>query len=543
MKEALDGDLERQDLLVETAGNAQGHVTAARSLVEGFEGGLDGVAGAAGVHRSATGELVDGVIAAHEFAEPQADEIAEILDPGKLREGAVAEDHLAMVVDNDLGDGIGVEQQRHKRGLAKALKVGGGFQKRGPLDRGELGFGVEGVAHGWIGGLRLTITDLALDCPAGVAQGCASVVLKEHHGPEARFRWSRRADGGGLAPMPPDPFRVAMIGCGKRAQAMARGLTAEPRCQVVALTDLKQEAAAGLDQSFGFGAAVFTDHRRMLAEVKPDVVVASLWTPLHLPVFRDCAEAGVKAVLSEKPMAPTWGEALEMARIAESSGCRLTFCHQRRFCEGNRAVRRLLAEGRFGKILAMDLYSPCCLLDCGTHTFDQALSFNNESPAKWVHAAVDASEVKLQFGVPAEKMLSALVVFENGVRAWMQSLGPDRDMPTGLRIHATNGLLEVGWDGQIGRAHVFDDPAWRPPELPAPEQDAAMAGVVRDTIDGLATGKEPELSHQKALRATEIIFACYESAATHRRVELPLTRTDNAFTTVFGERAPGASGA
>ncbi|MDH7569769.1 MAG: Gfo/Idh/MocA family oxidoreductase, partial [Armatimonadota bacterium] len=102
-------------------------------------------------------------------------------------------------------------------------------------------------------------------------------------------------------------YCVAMIGCGKRGRAHALGLQADLRCRVTALADANLEAAQALNHDFGFGAKTYTDYREMLAAEKPEVVVSCLWTPLHLPVFRDCVAAGVRAVLSEKPMAPTWG--------------------------------------------------------------------------------------------------------------------------------------------------------------------------------------------------------------------------------------------
>ena len=37
----------------------------------------------------------------------------------------------------------------------------------------------------------------------------------------------------------------------------------------------------------------------------------------------------------------------------------------------------------------------------------------------------------------------------------------------------------------------------------------------------------PELDGKRALQATEIIFACYESSRRHARIDLPLTIDDN----------------
>jgi predicted dehydrogenase len=328
-----------------------------------------------------------------------------------------------------------------------------------------------------------------------------------------------------------DLLRTAFIGCGKRARAHAVGVVADPRLQVVGVTDINAAAAEAMKADFKFdAAAVFTDHPAMLRDLKPDVVITSLWTPLHLPVFRDCVAAGVRAVLSEKPMAPTWGESLEMAKLAETSGCQLTFCHQRRFARGNQVVRQLIAAGRIGAIQRMDLYSPPNLLDCGTHSIDQAMSFNSESPVKWVLGQVDTSKLLNWFDVQAEGMFVGTLVFANGVRASIQTGGPDADLPTGVRVIGSEGFIEVLWDGEIQKAIRYAEPGWLAPTLEPEHKDEHMIAYVRDAVDALIHKREPELSYKKALRATEAIFAFYESVRRHQRVELPLTGVlDNPF--------------
>ena len=321
--------------------------------------------------------------------------------------------------------------------------------------------------------------------------------------------------------MPSVTYRTAFIGCGKRAHEHAVGVKADDRCQVVALADISVESAAALNDAFGFGAAVYSDYREMLAEAKPDVVVLCLWTPLHLPVFRACVEAGAKAVLSEKPMAAEWGECLEMARLAEEAGCQLTFSLQRRCAEGNKTVRRIIREGKLGTLRHMDLYSPPNLLDCGIHTFDQAMSFMDETPAKWVLGAVDVSETYNWFNVPSESVAAGRVVFENGVRANIQAGGPDMDIWGGVRVVGSEGFLEVMWDGELRGGAIYAEPDWRPEVQVTPGAEQ-MKGMVRHAIDCLASGEEPEVSHRKALRASEIIFAFYESVRRNARVSLPV---------------------
>jgi Predicted dehydrogenases and related proteins len=325
-------------------------------------------------------------------------------------------------------------------------------------------------------------------------------------------------------------IKVAIIGCGHRGDAHAAAWKTEDRCRMVGLADIKPEAIAKLKaaREVDAGVAEYEDYRVMLEKEKPDIVSVCLWTGLHLPVIRDCLQAdGVRAVFAEKPMAPTWAECREIGRLAEESGRQLTFCHQRRFASGNQLVRKWVAEGKFGEIKRMDLYSPRHLLDCGTHTFDQAMSFNGESPAKWVLGAVDTSETFAYFAVEAEIMATGTVVFENGVRATIQVGGPDMDMGSGVRLHGTDGFVEVDWDGNFRKGAVFSDPSWSPPVREKDGMNVQMARVVANVVDCLLSGEEPELSYPKALRAGEVIFAFYESVRRRARVELPLTGVDD----------------
>lgn len=210
-----------------------------------------------------------------------------------------------------------------------------------------------------------------------------------------------------------------------------------------------------------------------------------------------------------------------MALLADESGCLLTFSHRRRFASGNILARKLIASGRFGAIQRMDLHSFKHLLDCGTHTVDQALSFNGETPARWVQGAVDISETVEWFNVRAENMALGFIHFENGVQATLRFGAQDMDMWAGVCALGEDGFIEVGWDGDFRRCVVYSEPGWTPPateSLPGEQ----MVGVIKNAVDCLESGEEPELSYRKALRASEILFGLYESARRRTRIVLPI---------------------
>ena len=66
-------------------------------------------------------------------------------------------------------------------------------------------------------------------------------------------------------------------------------------------------------------------------------------------------------------------------------------------------------------------------------------------------------------------------------------------------------------------------PEINPVDLPGRE----TALYILDAIEWLETGKESRTSSRKALQATELIFATYESARRRARVELPLEIEDS----------------
>ncbi len=317
-------------------------------------------------------------------------------------------------------------------------------------------------------------------------------------------------------------YKTALIGCGRRGQFNARAIRENDRLELAALVDANLAAAETLRGEHGSAAtAVFTDHREMLRAAVPDLCVICVWTGLHLEVFRDCAEAGVKAVFMEKPVAATWGECREIERIADATGCRLSISHQRRFHRGNEIAHRLFREGLFGEIIRMDLFSPKGLLDCGTHTIDQAFRFlDDRVGVKWVHGAVDMTAPDEAYGIPEAGMFSGTLAFENGILANIYCNTPEPDQGTGIKVFGTKGFMEIAWTGAVGKFAIYDQPGYTPPGI-VEEKDDILRLTYQDVLRSMA-GEENQLHYKHGIRAAEVIFALYESARAHRRVDLPL---------------------
>ena len=322
-------------------------------------------------------------------------------------------------------------------------------------------------------------------------------------------------------------FRCALIGCGGMSSLHAAGYATHQSCEIVAVADVAEDKARARAESHAPGAAIYTNYARMLKAEKPDIVSICLWPHLHAPAVLASARAGVRAIHCEKPMAPTWGEALKMAAACEKAGAQLTFGHQRRFLEAFRKAKQLKEEGAIGDLVRLE--GACDnMIDWGTHWLDMMFFMNNDTPALWVLGQISATRWREVFGLPLETQAICEFKFQNGVRGVLYT-GEDNDIGCSIRLIGSAGRIDLR--GGEKPLWVQDKGGkWRTPKVIGNLHGGEAVGwAVHDVVDSLVAGREPELSARRALQATEVIFATYESSRRRGRVDLPLKQKDSAY--------------
>lgn len=314
-------------------------------------------------------------------------------------------------------------------------------------------------------------------------------------------------------------LRAAIVGCGGRGRKHAQGYTACPGVELVAASDPFADAREAFAQSFGV-PAVYGDYEEMLRQEKPDILSVCTWTPLHKEMVIAGVDAGVRAIHCEKPIASTWKDSVELVEACDRAGVTITFCHQRRFEAPYVTARRLVGEGAIGAVKRLEGFCSN-MFDWGTHWFDMFFYYNQETPADWVMAQVDYSRPRDVFGVPVDTYGISYIHYSNDVFGLIitgEAMGRDCDN----RIVGTDGVILVNardpkvvlWRAGKEREVVPTD---TPPFAPDP-----TTATIFDLVDALSTGREPELAGRKALAATQLIFATYESARRGGRIALPL---------------------
>ena len=119
------------------------------------------------------------------------------------------------------------------------------------------------------------------------------------------------------------PVRVAVVGgAGTWGRFYLRAYAAHPGCEVIALVDRARDRRQAFADRYGV-PATFDDLEELLRREVPEVVSAILPVAQSHPAVLACAEAGVRVVSIEKPIAAQLSKADEMIRVCRERGTAL----------------------------------------------------------------------------------------------------------------------------------------------------------------------------------------------------------------------------
>jgi predicted dehydrogenase len=264
------------------------------------------------------------------------------------------------------------------------------------------------------------------------------------------------------------------------------------------------------------------------------------------------AAAAGKHVLCQKPLAPTYEDAVAMVEGCRRAGVRLMVNENWRWRPWYRVVRRVLDEGRIGRPFALRLslrtdaavatpakppnrlfagqdflrtMNPLVMMELGPHHFDVVRHLFGDP------SGVYARTLKISPHVVGEEVAHATLEYPDRtaqVELCWYAVGHTADRgqrlhPDELVIDGTDGCLSVRDDGQVklslrdGSTHVVSVDTTN--------------GYRRSWRDALAhfaeclqTGAEFETSGEQNLTTLRLVFDAYESARTGQPVRhVPLS--------------------
>ena len=183
---------------------------------------------------------------------------------------------------------------------------------------------------------------------------------------------------------------LALLGAGRMAKVHAEAISAAG-ARLVTVFDVAEPAAAALASNAGASVARTAEEALTHPEVKAVLIATSSDT--HAKYVIEAVQAG-KAVMCEKPLAPTLAEAQQCVNTLGDRAGSVFLAFNRRFDPGHAAVKKAIESGDIGNleqltITSRDPYPPPLeyvpksgglFRDMMIHDFDMARWMLGEEP-------------------------------------------------------------------------------------------------------------------------------------------------------------------
>jgi len=154
--------------------------------------------------------------------------------------------------------------------------------------------------------------------------------------------------------------KAALIGGGRMGCAHAQALR-ELGVSLSAICDINKDSCDAAGEAFGVPeSGRFLDAAALFDVMDPfDVVVVATTSDMHKELTCMAAQAGARNILCEKPMAVSVRDCDLMIEACAAAGAGLAINHQMRFMEQYRLVKKVLAQGRLGRLSSMTVVAGC----------------------------------------------------------------------------------------------------------------------------------------------------------------------------------------
>lgn len=151
--------------------------------------------------------------------------------------------------------------------------------------------------------------------------------------------------------MSANPLQVGIVGLGRWAKVLTRAAAKSEKLRIVAGFSRSEEKRLAFEQELGVPAV--PDLKTLLSDPEIKGVVLTVPNEQHLRVAAEVAKAK-KHVYTEKPIASTLEDGLEIAALEQKYGITVTVGHSARLMAGIRRIRAAIDGGELGRVAFME---------------------------------------------------------------------------------------------------------------------------------------------------------------------------------------------
>jgi len=252
-----------------------------------------------------------------------------------------------------------------------------------------------------------------------------------------------------------EKLTCGMIGAGRIAYTYAQAFAQCQELQLVAVADIREEAAQALAE--GFGCQSYASYLAMLDDVPLHAVVVCTPPVTHTEICLHVLQRRIH-VLCEKPLSIDLASAQAMVAAAQEAGVHLTMASKFRYVEDVVQAKSIVMSGILGEIVLFEnaftsrvdmaprwnadasISGGGVLIDNGPHSVDLMRYFLGPL------ADVQVIEGKRSQRLPVEETVRIFVHSVNDVLGSIDlSWSIDKEQESYLNIYGSHGTVVVGW--------------------------------------------------------------------------------------------------
>lgn len=337
--------------------------------------------------------------------------------------------------------------------------------------------------------------------------------------------------------IPTTPLRGVCVGAGYFSHYQYVAWQRIPEVRIVAAVNRSIDRAREVAAKFGVPrAAGWSELPALLDAEKPDFIDIITPPETHLEVVRLAAERGL-AIICQKPLAPTWDEAVAVVETAQRAGVRFMVHENWRWQPWYREIKRQLDAGALGELFAIAVrmrmgdgwpadaylarqpffrkYPRLLVHETGVHFLDTFRFLAGEITSVYARlqkrnaaiAGEDAGQIVCGFASGATALLDASRYNEADTADPRYTFGT-------VRVDGRKGHLELDTEANL-TLKPLGEPSRK---LEYPHERRGFAGdcvyfVQRHFVGAMLSGAAFESTGEDYLRTVALVEACYRSAA------------------------------
>lgn len=318
-----------------------------------------------------------------------------------------------------------------------------------------------------------------------------------------------------------EKYRIAIFGCGRMGQIYAQAYSTYPDTEIVGIADINMDRLKAVGKRFGI-EALYTNIDDLL-QTSPDIVAIVSPTKYMKDAVLRAAQAEVKGISTEKPIAGVLADADSMVEACESRGIIYAGGNLQRAMPQVQEVSRRIQDGKYGELLGASM-----------HGFGGEISGGGCQQISILRLFTNSEvEEVVAWGTPERSLCNKSdkgLVINGHLRMTSGLICPVFGTATphrGVDVWTQESMISWDWGPpDIFKGYDSDgkrkkiDPQYTPYKW---DEFSYLTGSIRSFLAAISNGGKPWITGHDLRQALEVAIAAKQSALLGSTpVQLPL---------------------